>query len=63
MIYETHTGLAVHDFTDLDEARAAVEAHKSGYIVKFVTWPDGQQKSCAMQSYSDGAWRGVDISR
>lgn len=60
-IFEAHTGLRANDFSVESEARAAVEAHGSGYVVTFVRTPWGD-KSSGMQTFDNGAWRGVDIS-
>jgi len=62
-IYEVHTGLSSQDFDDKGEAIAAVEAHGSGSIVTFIRGFDDHDRSCALQSFDDGAWKGVDISR
>lgn len=62
-IYEVRTGLSSQDFDDKGEAIAAVEAHGSGSVATFIRGFDGRDRSCALQSFDDGAWKGVDISR
>jgi len=61
-IYEAHIGLDSADFAIETEARAAVETHGSGYVVKFIRDYTGRDRSCAMNVFKDGAWDGVDIS-
>jgi len=60
-IYEAHTGAKTTDYTSQAEARTAVEAHGSGYVVTFVRGYDGRDRSCAMNVFKDGAWDGVYI--
>jgi len=62
MVYEAHTGLKTKDYYHEQDARAAVEAHGGGKVVTFAVTSLGD-KSCALNVYRDGAWRGVDISR
>ena len=61
-IYEAHTGIDSADFASETEARATVEAHGSGYVVKFIRDYTGRDRSCAMTVFKGGAWDGVDIS-
>jgi hypothetical protein len=60
-IYEAHAGSKVADHAVEAEARAAVEAHGSGYVVTFVRGYDGRDRSCAMNVFKNGAWDGVYI--
>lgn len=60
-IYEAHTGLKREDHDTAEAAVAAIEAHGSGYYVKFVRGYDGRDRSCGMTVFENGAWRGVDI--
>jgi len=55
-IFEAHTGLTTTDYISEADARHAVEAHGSGYIVKFI-----HDRSCAMSVFNGGAWDGVYI--
>jgi hypothetical protein len=60
-IYEAHAGSTATDYASETEARAAVEANGSGYVVTFVRGYDGRDRSCAMNVFKDGAWDGVYI--
>ena len=55
--YQVSSGMYQEDFDTLAEAKAAVEGLGFGRVVKFIN-----ARSCAMQVFSDGIWRGVDIS-
>ena len=60
-IYEANYAAKKIDFADEGEARGAVEAHGSGYVVKFIRGYDGKDRSCKMDTFEDGAWNGVNI--
>jgi hypothetical protein len=55
-VYEANYGLKKVDFENEADARKAVEANGSGYVVNFYN-----NRSGAMNVYENGAWRGVNI--
>ena len=61
-IFETHAAGKVRDFDTEAEARQEVEKHGIGFFVTFIRGFDGRDRSCAMETYSEGAWRQRDIS-
>jgi hypothetical protein len=60
-IYEVHIGMQVDDLLNEQEARRKVEEAEHGYIVTFVRGFDNRDRSCAINVYDNGAWRGVNI--
>ena len=63
VIFEAHVGMTVRDFDSETEARIWVENNGHGYVVKFVRGFDGRDRSCAMTTFKNDEWQGVDISR
>jgi hypothetical protein len=61
IIYEANCSLKKQDFDSEQDARAAVEANGSGYVVTFVRGYDGRDRSAAMSKFENGSWKGINI--
>ena len=62
-IYEVRSMNILEDFESEAEARAFVERRGVGHVTTFIRDFDGRERSCALNVYENGVWRGVDISR
>ena len=60
-IYEAHVFPRVRDYDNEAEARAWVEENGQGHIVTFIRDYDGRDRSCALNKFEDGEWKGVNI--
>jgi hypothetical protein len=61
LIFEATVGPRTEDFAGLGEAKRWVERASHGRVVTFVKDFDGRERSCAMEVYENGVWRGVNI--